>query len=160
MAEQERDLIHALAGKQSARGNRVPERVHRRHRAVWHLYRVTIGIDLVQDRERGAAMFVGGSLLSLPERPLDVPLSKGSGRASREDECIRRSVAGSKLVPSEEKCELPRDRHGSGRAVGLRGTPVALAINLPAERQLSVVDVFEADVRLRQATEFGHARAG
>lgn len=104
-------------------------------------------VDLVKNREGGLPVLVGGGHLRLPQRPRHVPLPERPTSAGGEDKRPRPGVARAKLVTGEQERELPRDRHGASRAIGLCRPTVALPVDLPAEGQLGFIQVGKIDVR-------------
>ena len=93
MAEEERHLVHALARQQRPRGNGVPERVHRWHRASRRRDLIAGRAYLVQDRKRRLTVLVCGALLRFAQLTRDVPLSERPAGAGGEHECF-----GSRIV--------------------------------------------------------------
>ena len=100
VAEKEGDFVDALAGQECSTGNRVPEAVHRWQRTVGNKDRMSILIDVAQDRECRVALRVDCSLLSVPECSADVPLLQRSAGPGREHIVIRPYEPSARIRPS------------------------------------------------------------
>ena len=101
---------------------------------------------LVEHRERRLAVLIDRLRLGESQRAADVPLAQGTTSARREHEVIRLREPGRQLVTDKHQRELPRDRDRPRRSIRLRRTSLPVAVHLPREFDLGVIDVFQADV--------------
>ena len=151
VAEKEGDFVDALAGQECSTGNRVPEAVHRWQRTVGNKDRMSILIDVAQDRECRVALRVNCSLLSVPECSADVPLLQRSAGPGREHIVIRPYEPRCEPMTRERHPELPRDRHRPRGSVRLGRLADPAAVDLPCELDLCVIEISDPDVRPGQS---------
>ncbi len=151
VAQQERDLIHALTRQERTTGHRMPEAMYRRQLTVSDWHGLGALISLMQDRERRGSIGVdrvalraskGSTHVALPERPT---------RARNENVVAGPIERRRKLVPDEHCRKLPRNRNSPRGSVCLGWSALPVPVDLPGELDLGVVDVIEPNVRPRQS---------
>jgi len=104
--------------------------------------------------------FVPGIPLGLPQSTPDVELTRRCSGASPEHEIGRLYEAGRESLADEDHGELAWDRHGARRAVSLRRLSTPLAVDLPGEADLGLVQVLEPHVRPSERQELGDPGTG
>jgi hypothetical protein len=147
MAEEERDLVNALAGQQSSARDGMPEAMHRGEISVPHLDSPAAIVVRMKNREGGMAGVVGRLPLCLPKRPRHIPLPEWPAGPRAEHEVGRLGESRRELVMSGHQGQLARDRHCSCRSVRLRRVSAAVTVDLATELELGLFEIAKSRIR-------------
>jgi hypothetical protein len=121
-------------------------------------HRAVCAVGLVQDGEGRPPELIDRIALRGAKCSADVALAQRSASPSREDEVLRPGEARGKLVTKEDHRQFPGYRDSPRRPICLGRPALSLAIDLPCEVDLRIIEIIQTKIRPSDREQFRDTR--